>query len=253
MSYTRPAYDAADASWEGAAAYTRPAYDAADASFAPVVTGDGCVVLVTGHLSAEIDYPPGAVVVIRGIPSAEIDYPPGVVVVVATAEPSETFATTGWRVLVTAHPPAEIHLIPGIVVVATPEPPLLASVTHVSAATVTVTGHAHVVPTVLSPFRFLPSYEFDGTSISFDIDDLVLARIGVAYPTDVDWRRITQGLTLRVGEYIATLRASQVKNLVCMTTQNYTYEHDILGNVWNQNVSIQVARDFLNAHITGQP
>ena len=35
MSYTRPAYNAADASWEGESTYTRQAYDAADASFAP--------------------------------------------------------------------------------------------------------------------------------------------------------------------------------------------------------------------------
>lgn len=34
MSYTRPNYDAAAASWVGAATYTRPTYDAADASFA---------------------------------------------------------------------------------------------------------------------------------------------------------------------------------------------------------------------------
>lgn len=33
MSYTRPDYDAADASWLGLAAYTRPDYDAADATF----------------------------------------------------------------------------------------------------------------------------------------------------------------------------------------------------------------------------
>lgn len=33
MSYTRPAFDAADASWQGASAYTRLAFDAADASF----------------------------------------------------------------------------------------------------------------------------------------------------------------------------------------------------------------------------
>ena len=33
MSYTRPDYNAADASWEGMSAYTRPDYDAADASF----------------------------------------------------------------------------------------------------------------------------------------------------------------------------------------------------------------------------
>ena len=38
MSYTRPPFDAADASWQGASAYTRPAFDAADASFEPVVT-----------------------------------------------------------------------------------------------------------------------------------------------------------------------------------------------------------------------
>ena len=35
MSYTRPAYDAADATWEGASAYTEPDYDAADASWMP--------------------------------------------------------------------------------------------------------------------------------------------------------------------------------------------------------------------------
>lgn len=35
MSYTRPAHDAADASWSGASAYTRPAHDAADASWVP--------------------------------------------------------------------------------------------------------------------------------------------------------------------------------------------------------------------------
>lgn len=33
MAYSRPAYNAADASWVGAAEYTRPAYAAADASF----------------------------------------------------------------------------------------------------------------------------------------------------------------------------------------------------------------------------
>lgn len=38
MSYTRPAFDAADASWDGASAYTRPAFDAADASFEPPST-----------------------------------------------------------------------------------------------------------------------------------------------------------------------------------------------------------------------
>lgn len=38
MSYTRPPFDAADASWQGATAYTRPAFDAADASFAPPAT-----------------------------------------------------------------------------------------------------------------------------------------------------------------------------------------------------------------------
>lgn len=35
MSYTRPPFDGADASWEGASAYMRPAFDAADASFEP--------------------------------------------------------------------------------------------------------------------------------------------------------------------------------------------------------------------------
>ena len=35
MSYTRPPFDGADATWLGASAYTRPAFDAADASFAP--------------------------------------------------------------------------------------------------------------------------------------------------------------------------------------------------------------------------
>lgn len=39
MSYTRPPFDGADASWEGASAYTRPAFDAADASFEPPNTG----------------------------------------------------------------------------------------------------------------------------------------------------------------------------------------------------------------------
>jgi len=34
--YTRPAYNAADATWEGAKAYTRPDYNAADASFEPL-------------------------------------------------------------------------------------------------------------------------------------------------------------------------------------------------------------------------
>lgn len=33
MSYSRPAYNAADASWFGAATYSRPAYNAADATF----------------------------------------------------------------------------------------------------------------------------------------------------------------------------------------------------------------------------
>lgn len=35
MAYARPAYNAADATWEGAVAYTRPAYNAADATFVP--------------------------------------------------------------------------------------------------------------------------------------------------------------------------------------------------------------------------
>lgn len=35
MSYTRPPFDGADASWAAESAYTRPAFDAADASFAP--------------------------------------------------------------------------------------------------------------------------------------------------------------------------------------------------------------------------
>lgn len=39
MSYTRPDFDAADASWVGASAYTRPAFDAADASFELPNTG----------------------------------------------------------------------------------------------------------------------------------------------------------------------------------------------------------------------
>lgn len=38
MSYTRPAFNAADASWQGASAYTRPAFNAADASFEPEAT-----------------------------------------------------------------------------------------------------------------------------------------------------------------------------------------------------------------------
>jgi len=36
MSYTRPDYDAADATWSGASAYTRPGYSAADAAWATV-------------------------------------------------------------------------------------------------------------------------------------------------------------------------------------------------------------------------
>lgn len=37
MSYTRPAYNAADATWAGASAYTRPAYTAADATWQTTV------------------------------------------------------------------------------------------------------------------------------------------------------------------------------------------------------------------------
>lgn len=44
MSYTRPDYNAADATWVVAAAYTRPAYGAADASFAPT----GADLIITG-------------------------------------------------------------------------------------------------------------------------------------------------------------------------------------------------------------
>jgi hypothetical protein len=33
MSYTRPPFDSADATWQGAASYTRPAFDSADATF----------------------------------------------------------------------------------------------------------------------------------------------------------------------------------------------------------------------------
>lgn len=33
MSYTRPLFDAANASWSGAVVYIRPAADAADATF----------------------------------------------------------------------------------------------------------------------------------------------------------------------------------------------------------------------------
>lgn len=35
MSYTRPLFDAADATWQGASPYTRPAADAADATWQP--------------------------------------------------------------------------------------------------------------------------------------------------------------------------------------------------------------------------
>jgi hypothetical protein len=41
MSYTRPAYDSADASWVGASVYTRPAYDSADASWYEAPSGGG--------------------------------------------------------------------------------------------------------------------------------------------------------------------------------------------------------------------
>jgi hypothetical protein len=48
MSYTRPAYDSADASWVGAAEYTRPAYDAADVSWYEEPAAEGVRRLVLG-------------------------------------------------------------------------------------------------------------------------------------------------------------------------------------------------------------
>lgn len=62
MSYARPSYDAADASWSGAAAYTRPAYDAADASFTPDVwalRGQSASPLTAGQALAV--RPPGVI------------------------------------------------------------------------------------------------------------------------------------------------------------------------------------------------
>ncbi|MEO5343789.1 MAG: hypothetical protein H7842_10710 [Gammaproteobacteria bacterium SHHR-1] len=49
MSYTRPAYNAADATWQGADAYTRSAFDAADATFQSTAQ-----TLVEGTLSASL-------------------------------------------------------------------------------------------------------------------------------------------------------------------------------------------------------
>lgn len=50
MSYTRPAYNAADASWLGSAAYTRPAFDAADAGWSVEVVS--AALLVAGPLGS---------------------------------------------------------------------------------------------------------------------------------------------------------------------------------------------------------
>jgi hypothetical protein len=49
MSYTRPPFDAADASWSGAETYTRPEFDSADASF---VTSDGYQIISDGPLGS---------------------------------------------------------------------------------------------------------------------------------------------------------------------------------------------------------
>lgn len=50
MSYTRPDYDAADASWFGVGAYTRPDYDAADATFYVPLIGTIEAILTDGGL-----------------------------------------------------------------------------------------------------------------------------------------------------------------------------------------------------------
>lgn len=54
MSYTRPPFDAADASWEGAEAYTRLPHDAADAAWAiaPAIATMAATVPVTAAISA---------------------------------------------------------------------------------------------------------------------------------------------------------------------------------------------------------
>lgn len=53
MPYSRPAFDSANATWEGAAAYARPAYNAADAPFVDSPSGefDDGIILVTLALS----------------------------------------------------------------------------------------------------------------------------------------------------------------------------------------------------------
>lgn len=50
MAYTRPDYDAADASWFGVGAYTRPDYDAADATFYVPLIGTIEAILADGGL-----------------------------------------------------------------------------------------------------------------------------------------------------------------------------------------------------------
>lgn len=194
----------------------------------------------------------GTVVYVTGYPQAEIDYPETIAVTV-TPELPQTYGVWGWRVAVTAHKPAEIELVPALLVAVSANLPILAGVEHPVAALVEVLGHVPPVLTVLNPVRFLPSYAFDGANLSFDIADLVAPRTSGSFNTDVDWRRISQGLMLRVDEYITGLNFSQRKNIWPVLTHNYTYEHATLDNVWRQTLAIQIAREFLNAYIKGQP
>jgi hypothetical protein len=48
MSYIRPNFDSANASWVGASVYTRPAYNAADASWYEEPVAEGVRRLVLG-------------------------------------------------------------------------------------------------------------------------------------------------------------------------------------------------------------
>lgn len=101
----------------------------------------------------------------------------------------------------------------------------------------------------IAPTDLLPSYTFDGTSLSFNIADLVGVSAAEAHTTTGDWRDVTQGLMMQVQAYLNTILFLYRKNCQVTTVEDYTYHHATLGTVLRRTVSVQFAFQYADAYI----